>query len=110
MLLLTGVTAVKAQTEQPDLDEMYAKELVQTGTEAPDFKMNTPDGQTVQLKEFAKGKTVVLDFWASWCPDCRKDVVSMNARQFCGVFFFFRHGLKRGVWGYFWLVDISQRP
>ena len=68
-----GATAVKAQAAQPDFDDKYATELVKAGTVAPDFKMKTPDGKTIQLSKFAKGKTVVLDFWASWCPDCRKD-------------------------------------
>ena len=70
---LIGATAVKAQAAQPDFDDKYATELVKAGTVAPDFKMKTPDGKTIQLSKFAKGKTVVLDFWASWCPDCRKD-------------------------------------
>lgn len=72
MTMLMTVTS-QAQTTQQDLDEKYATELVKAGTVAPDFKMNTPDGKTIQLSNFAKGKTVVLDFWASWCPDCRKD-------------------------------------
>lgn len=72
-LLLIGVSAIKAQNAQEDFDEKYATELVKAGTVAPDFTMKTPDGKTVQLSKFAKGKTVVLDFWASWCPDCRKD-------------------------------------
>lgn len=72
-VLIMGATTVKAQSDQQDLDEKYATELVKAGTTAPDFKMKTPDGTTIQLSEFAQGKTVVLDFWASWCPDCRKD-------------------------------------
>ena len=72
-LLLMGATAVKAQSAQPDFDDKYATELVKAGTAAPDFKMKTPDGKNFQFAKFAKGKTVVLDFWASWCPDCRKD-------------------------------------
>ena len=72
-LLLMGATAVKAQSAQPDFDDKYATELVKAGTAAPDFKMKTPDGKNFQFSKFAKGKTVVLDFWASWCPDCRKD-------------------------------------
>ena len=72
-LLLMGTTAVKAQSAQPDFDDKYATELVKAGTAAPDFKMKTPDGKNFQFAKFAKGKTVVLDFWASWCPDCRKD-------------------------------------
>ena len=72
-LLLMGATATKAQSAQPDFDDKYATELVKAGTAAPDFKMKTPDGKNFQFAKFAKGKTVVLDFWASWCPDCRKD-------------------------------------
>ena len=73
LLLMIGVTGAKAQSAQHDMDDKYATELVKAGTTAPDFKLKTPDGKIVQLSKFAKGKTVVLDFWASWCPDCRKD-------------------------------------
>jgi thiol-disulfide isomerase/thioredoxin len=72
-LLIIGAMAAKAQSTEQDMDDKYAMELVKAGTPAPDFKMETPDGKMIQLSEFAKGKTVVLDFWASWCPDCRKD-------------------------------------
>ena len=58
---------------QKDMDSKYATELIQSGTAAPDFKMLTPNGKKFQFKKWAKGKTVVFDFWASWCPDCRKD-------------------------------------
>ena len=72
-LLMMGVTVAKAQSEQKDFDDKYATELVKAGMAAPDFKMKTPDGKNFQFSKFAKDKTVVLDFWASWCPDCRKD-------------------------------------
>lgn len=71
--LLMTTTIAKAQFgPEPDFDSKYATELVKPGTQAPDFKMKTIDGKTFQLSKL-KGKTVVLDFWASWCPDCRKD-------------------------------------
>ena len=71
--LLLSATIGRAQfAPEPDFDSKYATELVKAGTHAPDFKMKTIDGKTFKLSQL-KGKTVVLDFWASWCPDCRKD-------------------------------------
>ncbi len=58
---------------QKDFDDKYAIELVKPGTKAPDFKLKTSDGKNLKLSSY-KGKYVVLDFWASWCPDCRKDI------------------------------------
>jgi alpha/beta superfamily hydrolase/peroxiredoxin len=72
-MLLIGGVGVKAQPALHDFDAKYAAELVKPGTVAPDFKMKTPEGKNFQFAKWAKGKTVVLDFWASWCPDCRKD-------------------------------------
>jgi len=44
-----------------------------TGTEigwqAPNFKLQSISGEHVELKQF-KGKVVVINFWASWCPYC----------------------------------------
>lgn len=39
------------------------------GAVAPAITMKTLDGETIQLSDL-KGKRVVLDFWATWCPSC----------------------------------------
>ena len=61
-----------------DLDAEYATNLLQPGTEAPEIALKTLDGKQFSLKGL-RGKYVVLDFWASWCPDCRKDAPNIVA-------------------------------
>ena len=72
-LLALFFTAKAQSAVSDDPDDTYAKELLKPGASAPDFTIGTPDGKSVRLSDF-KGKYVVLDFWATWCPDCRADV------------------------------------
>ena len=57
------------------LVEEYVEKLerVQAGQPIIDFTQNDPDGHPVTLSKMAEGKLLLVDFWASWCPDCRKE-------------------------------------
>lgn len=50
---------------------------LEIGQMAPDFELPTLKDGTVSLSDY-RGKTVVLNFWASWCPPCRIEMPFME--------------------------------
>lgn len=48
------------------------------GESAPDFTLKDLDGNAVTLSSF-KGKPVFLNFWATWCPYCKKERKELDA-------------------------------
>ncbi len=66
---LNRVTETQASNERPAIPV--------PGHPAPDFALQTLDGQTLQLSDL-KGQAVVLNFWASWCPPCRAEMPELE--------------------------------
>lgn len=56
-----------------EIDLENNEQGIQKGQIAPDFTLNTLSGETVTLSDL-KGKKVVLNFWATWCPPCKEEM------------------------------------
>ena len=64
--------AVNAQTPSKEIPADYGY-IVKIGQQVPDFSMSTINGKTVKMSDL-KGKVVMLQFTASWCGVCRKEM------------------------------------
>jgi peroxiredoxin len=75
LVLAALVAASKKETNpsaQPGL-----KESPQEGYLAPGFSLENLRGESVSLADF-RGKVILLNFWATWCPPCRREIPSLE--------------------------------
>jgi len=74
LALCMGVTASSA-AEPPPLG--HELNVVEAMPEAPDFTLADMDGGQHSLSDF-RGRTVMLNFWGTWCPPCVREMPSME--------------------------------
>ena len=86
ILMLIGILGVAAcSSSSPDSSnngqDVNANDLPpapQVGRLAPDFTLSTLDGDSITLSDL-RGKTVFINFWATWCPPCRVEMPAIEA-------------------------------
>lgn len=78
LLSLITVAIVQAMdNESKENDEKDALGGLKIGAKAPNFSLKTLDGKQVELSDY-EGKKVMLNFWATWCPPCKKEMPDME--------------------------------
>lgn len=66
-------TATNTPEPRPTAAPVASSEIAELNEPAPDFELELFGGGKVRLSDY-EGKVVVLNFWASWCPPCRREM------------------------------------
>ncbi|MBI5044108.1 MAG: TlpA family protein disulfide reductase [Nitrospirae bacterium] len=72
-----GVTVDAERNSQKDV-RLVAANIPEVSRPAPDFALKDTSGKKISLSSY-KGRVIMINFWATWCPPCRQEMPSMEA-------------------------------
>jgi len=79
LLLLGGLAWIFASADRAGQSTAGRIPAPQKGFLAPDFSLADPAGRTYTLSQL-RGKPVVVNMWATWCPPCRAEMPEIEAQ------------------------------
>ena len=74
IIAIVFVVILLAKTDHAEADKI---EMAVIGKSVGDFSLMDLDGKTVHLSDY-KGKTVLINAWATWCPPCRAEMPDLE--------------------------------
>ena len=76
LVLCAPFGLLHAELPSPELSHELNR--LATPVAAPDFSLEDIDGEQHALSDY-RGKVIMLNFWATWCPPCRREIPSMES-------------------------------
>ena len=77
ILLIMALAWIFASADRTGTSTAGEIPAAREGFLAPDFSLNTPQGETVTLSEL-RGQAVLVNLWATWCPPCRAEMPAIQ--------------------------------
>jgi thiol-disulfide isomerase/thioredoxin len=78
ILILLVALVFTAEGGEGDLFSKIKIDPIKGDKKAPDFSLSDLNGNKVEMKQL-KGKTILLNFWATWCGPCKEEMPSLEA-------------------------------